>query len=122
MKKKTGMAHFYKNIRIKVVSNAIKFSLIGSASGREPWSSGYGRRLTFLRSWVRIPVPYTGWTFFHIKLLLNCVDVCLKKTENKRKRGRGWPIFLIGSAQAFRVLNSFWASFSLFSFFLNTFD
>ena len=24
----------------------------------------------------------------------NCNDVCLKKTENKRKRGRGWPIFL----------------------------
>ena len=22
--------------------------------GREPWSSGYGRRLMFLRSWVRI--------------------------------------------------------------------
>ena len=32
--------------------------------GREPWSSDYGRRLTFWRSWVRIPVPYTGWTFF----------------------------------------------------------
>ena len=23
----------------------------------------------------------------------SCIDVCLKKTENKRKRGRGWPIF-----------------------------
>ena len=21
------------------------------------------------------------------------MDVCLKKTENKQKRGRGWPIF-----------------------------
>ena len=26
--------------------------------------SGYGRRLTYKRSWVRIPVPDTGWTFF----------------------------------------------------------
>ena len=32
--------------------------------GLEPWSSGYGRRLMFWRSWVRIPAPYTGWTFF----------------------------------------------------------
>ena len=27
----------------------------------EPWSSGYGRRLTFQRSWVWIPAPDTGW-------------------------------------------------------------
>ena len=25
--------------------------------GREPWSSGYGKRLTIQRSWVRIPAP-----------------------------------------------------------------
>ena len=25
--------------------------------GREPWSSGYGRRLVFQRLWVRIPAP-----------------------------------------------------------------
>ena len=36
---------------------------------QEPWSSGYGKRLTFRRSWVRIPAPYIGWTFFHIYLL-----------------------------------------------------
>ena len=35
----------------------------------EPWSSGYERRLISWRSWVRIPGPYTGWTFFHIYLL-----------------------------------------------------
>ena len=29
---------------------------------------------------------------FHMNLLQNCIDVFLKKTENKRKRGRGWPI------------------------------
>ena len=30
--------------------------------GREPWSSGYGRRLTFKRSRVQILASYTGWT------------------------------------------------------------
>ena len=39
------------------------------AIGQEPWSSGYEKRLTFRRSWVRIPAPYTGWKFFHIYLL-----------------------------------------------------
>ena len=33
-----------------------------NTSGREPWSSGYGSRPTFQRSWVRIPAPDTGWT------------------------------------------------------------
>ena len=37
--------------------------------GREPWSSGYGKRLTFQRSWVWILAPYTGWTFFLMCLL-----------------------------------------------------
>ena len=31
--------------------------------GREPWSSDYRWRLMFWRSWVRIPAPYTRWTF-----------------------------------------------------------
>ena len=39
--------------------------------GWEPWSSGFRRRLIFRRSRVRIPTPYTGWTFFHINLLQN---------------------------------------------------
>ena len=29
--------------------------------GREPWSSGYGRRLVYRKSWVRIPALHTGW-------------------------------------------------------------
>ena len=64
-------------------------------NGREPWSSGYGRRLMIQSSWVQIPAPYTGWTwhFFTLICCKNCNNVCLKKTENKRKRGRGWPIF-----------------------------
>ena len=63
--------------------------------GREPWYSGYGRRLTFQRSWARIPAPDTGWTlkFFTLICCKHCI-VCLKKTENKRKRGRDGPIFL----------------------------
>ena len=43
--------------------------------GREPWSSGYGKRLTFQRSWVRFPAPYTGWTFFTFICFKNC-KVC----------------------------------------------
>ena len=35
----------------------------------EPWSSGYGRRHMFQRSWVRILTLYTGWTYFHIYFL-----------------------------------------------------
>ena len=30
---------------------------------REIWSSGYGRRLISRRLCVRIPAPYSGWTF-----------------------------------------------------------
>ena len=62
--------------------------------GREPWSSGYEGRLMFLRSWVRIPMPYTGWTW-HSYTLICCKKLyCLfEKTKNKRKRGRDWSIF-----------------------------
>ena len=38
-------------------------------NGREPWSSDYGRRLMFWRSWVWIPALHTGWTFFTFILL-----------------------------------------------------
>ena len=60
--------------------------------GLEPWSSGNGRRLMFQRLWVRILALYTGWTFFHIPI---CCKICnvVRKDENKRKRGRSWPIF-----------------------------
>ena len=44
--KRPGMVHFFKK------------------NWRESWSSGSGRRLMFQRLWVRIPAPYTGWTFF----------------------------------------------------------
>ena len=35
------------------------------------WSSGNGRRLVFQRSWVQIPVPYSGRTFF---TFICCID------------------------------------------------
>ena len=35
---------------------------------REHWSTDYGRRLVFQRLGVRIPAPFTGWTFFDIYL------------------------------------------------------
>ena len=58
--------------------------------GREPWSSGYGRRLTFLRLWVGIPVPYTGWTFFTLiccKLVL--MFVWIRPKINGKEAGDG---------------------------------
>ena len=70
-------------------------------NGREPWSSGYGKRLTNQRSWVQIPAPYTGWTFFTSFVVKIC-GVCFKrpKINGKRpglarffkKRGRKLPI------------------------------
>ena len=45
----------------------------------------------FDRLWVRIPEPYTGWTFFTLICCKNYI-VCLKKAENKRKKRPGWPI------------------------------
>ena len=57
------------------------------------WSSGYGRRLMSWRPWVRIPAPYTSWTYFHAELFKNSI-LCLFVTDWKWiKRGRGWPIF-----------------------------
>ena len=49
--------------------------------GREPWSSGYGRRLISRRSWVQIPAQYTGWKFFTYMCCKNCNDVCLNRAK-----------------------------------------
>ena len=56
------------------------------------WSSGYGRRLMFWWSWVWIPAPYTGWTFFTLICCKDCKFVCRKDEKNK-KRGRGMAHF-----------------------------
>ena len=34
-----------------------------------------------------------GGHFFTYIFVVKICNVCLKKTENKRKRARGWPIF-----------------------------
>ena len=61
---------------------------------QQPWSSGYRMKLTIWSLWVQIPAPYVGWTW-HIFTLICCKKLygLLEKTENKRKRGRGWTIF-----------------------------
>ena len=61
------------------------------SKGREPWSSGFGKRLTFQRLWVRIPAPYTGWTFFTYICCKNCNDVCLKRPKINEKEARVGP-------------------------------
>ena len=58
--------------------------------GREPWSSGYGWRLMFERSWVRIPAPNTGWNdiFSHWFVVKFVFDVCLKRPKiNEKEAG-----------------------------------
>ena len=65
---------------------------IWGLNGLEPWSSGYGRRLTFQRSWVRIPAPDIGWTWLlrkKGKKEINKKAIELKKYEfivKERKR------------------------------------
>ena len=59
--------------------------------GREPWFSGNGMRLISGRSWIRNPSLYTGWTFFTLFFVAIIVLFVWKKTENKGKRGTGWP-------------------------------
>ena len=41
------------------------------------------------RSWVRIPAPYTGWTFFTFNCCENC-NVLFEKTKiNEKEAGYG---------------------------------
>ena len=59
---------------------------------REPWSSDYGRRLVFQRSWVWILSLYTGWTWHFYTLICckNCNNVCLKRPKiNEKEAGVG---------------------------------
>ena len=60
--------------------------------GRKPWSSGYLWDKTHVLKVVGSNLSTVYWMdVFHISLLKKC-NVCLKKIENKRKRGQGWPI------------------------------
>ena len=69
----------------KCLETEIMNQLVHKKLGREPWLSGYGKRLTFQRLWVQIPAPYTGWTFLHIICCKNC-NVCLKRPKINKKR------------------------------------
>ena len=46
---------------------------------REPWYSGYGRRLVFWRQWVRFPAPYTGWTLLTL-IIAKILKLVWKRT------------------------------------------
>ena len=52
------------------------------------WSSGYGRKLTIRKSWVRIPA--TRYWIDHFSVVK--IVLLFEKTENKFKRGLIWPI------------------------------
>ena len=45
----------------------------------------------FQRLWVRIPAPYTGWTFFTFICCKNCI-VCLKRQKFNEKEAGDGPI------------------------------
>ena len=60
---------------------------------KQPCSSGYGRPLMFKRLTVRIPAPYTGWTWHFSHFFPEKNVLIVWKDENKRKRCHGWPIF-----------------------------
>ena len=60
-------AFFISNVSRTFEAYLVMPNIFGN--GREPWSSGFGRRLMFPRSWVQIPALYTGRIFFHICLL-----------------------------------------------------
>ena len=53
---------------------------------------GTGKRLTFQRSWVRIPAKYTGWTFFTYNCCKNCND-CFKRLKINNKEAGVGPFF-----------------------------
>ena len=45
----------------------------------------------FWRSWVRIPSPYTGWTFS--PYIIVKIVMLFEKTKNKWNQRPGWPIY-----------------------------
>ena len=72
---------------IVIYRSFLSFKGPGRRWGRVPWSSGYGRRLMFRRSWVQIPAPVTGWTLFRYICCNYCGDVCLEIPKINNNRG-----------------------------------
>ena len=64
--------------------------------GREPWSSGYGRRLVFWRSWVPILALYTYWMDIFRRWIMRerktnkWKKCCPFKIENRLVKLRDW--------------------------------
>ena len=58
-------------------------SLVFYLYGREPWSSGNGKRLVFRRSWVQILTPYTLWTYHFSHIFVVGIVMFVWKDENK---------------------------------------
>ena len=81
-----------------LLRNAIRYSCWcwdlskRSSVRREPWSSGYGKRLLFQRS-VSLNPSTIYWMDIFSHLFVVKFVMCVWKDENKLKRGRGWPIF-----------------------------
>ena len=75
----------------------------------EPWSSGYDRRLVFKRSWVCIPAPNTGCTFFTLICYQNC-SICLKRPKINKK----WPgmAHIIKTGQGLICFSQFRSTFA----------
>ena len=62
--------------------------------GASPWSSTYGRRLEFQRSWVRILVLFTEWKyhFSHI-FVVRIIMFFLKRPKINGKEAGDGPFF-----------------------------
>ena len=58
--------------------------------GREPWSSGYGRRLTIKRSMVQIP---SSDVHFSRYIVAKIVKVCLQRPKINEKEAVDGPYF-----------------------------
>ena len=71
------------------VSTNLGLANIYKGLGGSPGLVVMGGDLYSERSWVRIPAPYTGWTFFTWVCCINC-NVCLKRPKiNAKEAGDG---------------------------------
>ena len=71
----------------------IKKNIKKNFNGREPWFSGYRRRLMFQRLWIRILAPETGWTLYFSHWFVVKIVLFVWKDRKNWKSGWGWSIF-----------------------------
>ena len=72
----------------------VKYSIVNAANKYayfwwEPWSSGYRRRLTFWRSWVRIPACILDRHFFIFFAVKIVMFVWKDEIKNEKESGDG---------------------------------